>query len=131
MLRNNKECVNSYRCKNYNPENELCINGNAPHDFLRKPNCFEKIKRPSIKFYLSKSLIWLGASECPNYNKTCEGCYDSADEFGRFPCTDTRGWLNDGTRCQYFEKKPHLISRVSRGLVKLIQEIGGIPPEER
>lgn len=78
-----------------------------------------------IKYYLSK-LAAIFSPECPIYKKFCDGCYESADEYGKFLCEDTRGWFSDGTRCQHLENnKKKILEKLSKKITENILKIGG------
>lgn len=41
-----KECKYIEKCGNYDAEDPSCIEGNAPHKFLRKPYCYTPKLKP-------------------------------------------------------------------------------------
>ena len=45
MILKPRDCKYSLKCESYEAKDPLCIYGNAPHKFLRKPDCYFPKKR--------------------------------------------------------------------------------------
>jgi len=80
-----------------------------------------------IKYYLSR-LMAIFSPECYAYHNGYDGCYESSgDESGQFLCGDTRGWFDDGTRCQHLEKnRQGLLAKSAERVAEGLLQIGGI-----